>query len=167
MGIPHKTVSENANYMSTRGKPKKASTWDHGFKLQFALSQHIHELLGLYPQPKQCHQCNPVWSPDALRLLGLLSWIPLFFLIQEHKVDSLWDAYTSIINDQALILSINSRYDNLQFSTSLNDCLQNVTEKNHNCKKRNDSKFHHPNFSFYPNLSVLHGQTDNLIIPEP
>ncbi|XP_036891185.1 maestro heat-like repeat-containing protein family member 9 [Sturnira hondurensis] len=48
-------------------------------------------------------------------------WVTLFFLIQEHKVDSLWNAYTTIINDQALILSINSSFVDplLQFETQL------------------------------------------------
>ncbi|KAF6075238.1 maestro heat like repeat family member 9 [Phyllostomus discolor] len=39
----------------------------------------------------------------------------------EHKADSLWDAYTSVISDQALILSINSSFVDplLQFETQL------------------------------------------------
>ncbi|XP_024434384.2 LOW QUALITY PROTEIN: maestro heat-like repeat-containing protein family member 9 [Desmodus rotundus] len=53
---------------------------------------------------------------DLQRLQSSVKWQHL-----EHKVDSLWDAYTSIINDQALILSINSSFVDplLQFETQL------------------------------------------------
>ncbi|ELK27768.1 hypothetical protein MDA_GLEAN10014781 [Myotis davidii] len=55
-------------------------------------------------------------------LTGLLSWILLFFLIQEYTATTLWDTLATIFNHQALILAVNSSFVDplLQFETQLN-----------------------------------------------